>query len=108
MEQREHQLVRLLAWYAAYGDDEWEHRYGIKLERLEGKPGWLLIVDTGGTELAEEVMLPQRIVRSETDWLQWSFERGSFRATGGSRNVGEMIEKLFDEVERLAEVYRRS
>lgn len=101
-------MVQLLEWYASYRDDEWEHRHGIKLVPLEHKPGWSLIVDTGGTELADAVMVEQRLVRSETDWLQWSFEPGSFRASGGERNVGDMVAKLFEELERLAELYRKA
>lgn len=104
--QKDHWL-RLLEWYAAYRDDEWEHHHGIKLVPLEYKPGWSLIIDTGGTELADVAMAEQRLTRSETDWLVWSFEPGSFRATGGERNVPEMIETLFAEIERLAEVFRR-
>ena len=106
MSGREHQLLRLLEWFAAHRDDEWEHQHGIKLERLEVKPGWSLIIDTAGTELADTFMLEQRAQRSETDWLQWSFEPGMFRAQGGEHNVPDMIVKFFDEVERLAEVQR--
>ncbi|MFM9941873.1 MAG: Imm53 family immunity protein [Hyphomicrobiaceae bacterium] len=102
------QLLQLLAWYVADRDDEWEHRFGIKLEPLEHNPGCLLIVDTAGTELADVVMLEQSSGCTNIDWRQWSFEPGSFRATGGERNLGDMIGKLFDEVERLAEVHRRS
>ena len=104
----EHPWLRLLAWYAAYRDDEWEHHHGIKLIPLEHKPGWSLIIDTGGTELAGITMVEQRVARSDTDWLQWSFEPDGFRATGGERNVPDMIDKLFEELERLAEVFRQT
>lgn len=101
------QLERLMAWYGAHRDDEWEHRHGLKLIPLETRPGWSLIIDTTGTELEAEVMTEQRLARSETDWLQWSFEAGSFRASGGQKNLGDMIEKFFEEIERLADVYQR-
>ena len=127
MAEQKHHWSRLLEWYAAYRDDEWEHHHGIKLVPLEHqpgehqpgehkpgeykpgeyKPGWSLIIDTGGTELADITMAEQRLVRSETDWLQWSFEPASFRAIGGERNVPDMIDKLFDEIERVAAVYKR-
>ena len=107
-EPKQHPWIRLLAWYAAYRDDEWEHHHGIKLVPLEHKPGWSLIIDTAGTELEGITMLEQRLTRSETDWLLWSFEAKSFRATGGERNVADMIDKLFDEVERLADVFKRA
>ena len=107
MSGREHQLLRLLEWYAAHRDDEWEHHHGIKLEPLDTKPGWSLIVDTAGTELADIFMLEQRLQRSDSDWLQWSFEPSMFRAQGGGRNLPDMIAKFFDEVERLAGVHKR-
>lgn len=105
---RQHALLRLLEWYAAYRDDEWEHRHGIKLEPLEHRPGWLLVVDTHGTELADAEMIEQHVVRSDTDWLQWKFEPGSFRASCGERNLAEVIDRLFEEYERLGEVYRQA
>ena len=118
MAEQKHHWSRLLEWYAAYRDDEWEHHHGIKLVPLEHQPGehqpgeynpgWSLIIDTGGTELADITMAEQRLVRSETDWLQWSFEPASFRAIGGERNVPDMIDKLFDEIERVAAVYKRA
>ncbi len=107
MSGREHQLLRLLEWYGAHRDDEWEHHHGIKLEPLPTKHGWSLIVDTAGTELSDTFMLEQRIARSDVDWFQWAFEPGSFRASGGERNVPDMIARFFDEVERLAEVHKR-
>lgn len=107
MPEHQHHLLRLLQWYAAYRDDEWEHRHGLKLEPLGHKPGWQLVVDTDGTELADIAMAEQRLVRSETDWLVWSFEPGSFRAQGGEGNLADMIGRLFEELDRLADVYRR-
>jgi hypothetical protein len=104
---KQHHLVRLVEWYAAYRDDEWEHRHGFKLEPLEHRPGWQLVVDTTGTELADVVTTAESVVRSDTDWLQWVFEPGSFRASGGERNVGDMVDRFFEEFERLGEVYRR-
>jgi len=103
----QHPLMRLLEWYAVYRDDEWEHRHGIKLEPLEHRPGWQLVVDTSGTELADAQMLEQRIMRSDTDWLQWSFEPGSFRAACGERNLADAVDRFFEEYERVGEVYGR-
>ncbi len=107
-EPRQHHWQRLLAWYGGYRNDHWEHEHGIKLMPLEHKPGWSLIVDTHGTEMEGITMVEQRLARSETDWLHWAFETKSFRATGGERNVPDMIEKLFNEIERVTDVYKRT
>ncbi len=111
MSAHEHQLTRLLEWYAAHRDDEWEHQHGIKLEPLDfgnGRNGWSLIVDTKGTDLASLATSRERIARSQTDCLAWHFEPGAFRATVGPRNLSEAIGKFFDEIERLAEQQQRS
>lgn len=95
------QLTRLLEWYAAHRDDEWEHRHGIKLETLDGI-GKSLIIDTAGTALAALATDKTKLERSTSDWLQWWFEPGAFRAVGGMGNVAEMIEQFFAEADARA------
>ena len=110
MSQSEHQLTRLVAWYAAYRDDDWEHDHGIKLEEVNlpgGSAGWSLIVDTKGTELADRATAKVRRERSADDWVQWHFEPGTFRAMGTPRTMNEAIESFFAEFEHLAELYKR-
>lgn len=106
MAEQGHQLTRLMAWYAAHRDDEWEHHHGIKLEPL-ASGGWALIIDTDGTDLAHIETEPQRIERGPDEWLQWMFEPGSFRASGSRGTMNEIITKFFDEIERLAERQKR-
>jgi len=101
----DHQFTRLMAWYAAHRDDEWEHHHGIKLEALD-VGGWSIIVDTGGTELATMTTEPQRIERSPSDWLHWTFAPGVFRGNCGQRNMNELIAKFFDALDALAEHHR--
>lgn len=48
-------FTSLIEWYRANCNDDWEHRYGIKLETLDN-PGWLLIVDLVGTSLQGKSM----------------------------------------------------
>lgn len=110
LSQAEHQLTRLLEWYAAYRNDEWEHHHGIKLEEVElpgGAVGWSLIVDTKGTELGERASAKVRRERSESDWVQWHFEPGAFRAMGTQRTMNEAIVSFFAEIEHVAELYKR-
>lgn len=95
------QMERLMAWYAAHRDDEWEHRYGLKLDPLS-EGGWLLIIDTGGTALAGHQSAPQRRETSAEDWVEWHFDPKGFHAKGSRRNLGRMIEIFFEEIETLA------
>jgi hypothetical protein len=100
MAEIDEQLTRLMAWYAAHRNDDWEHGHGLKLEEIEGS-GKSIIIDVGGTPIAGLTTEKQRIERSETDWLEWWFEPAAFRAIGGRRNVGEMIERFFQEIDAL-------
>ena len=46
-------LLRLVAWYRAQCNGEWEHGRGIRIESLDN-PGWLLKIDLTRTRLQDE------------------------------------------------------
>lgn len=84
-------LKDLQSWYLAECDGDWEHSFGIKLETLDN-PGWLLTVDLEDTSL-EGLHVPRVITeREENDWVQYEVADGRFVASGGGKNLEEVIE----------------
>ena len=79
------------AWYESQCDGDWEHQYGLTIESLDN-PGWSLRVDLAGTELADATLEPLEERRAPDDWLYSAARDGTFRAAGGPRNLGEMID----------------
>ena len=50
-------LSKLMAWYSAHCDGEWEHGYGVSITTLDN-PGWILKVNLVGTNLEGASMVP--------------------------------------------------
>ena len=76
-------------------------QFGLKLGPLpEG--GWMLIIDTAPDDLEGHQAQGDCLMRSAEDWFEWRFETDGFHAEGGSRNISDMLEAFFDEIDRMA------
>jgi hypothetical protein len=47
-------LQELQNWYQSHCDGDWEHSNGVRIGNLDN-PGWSVMIDLVGTELAERV-----------------------------------------------------
>lgn len=86
-------LDTLQSWFAEQCDGEWEHQYGVKIETLDN-PGWAVEIDLVGTNLSGFFLKESIEERSETDWIRVSAADGSFKGSGGSRNLVEILERF--------------
>ncbi|MFC3148563.1 immunity 53 family protein [Piscinibacterium candidicorallinum] len=87
------QIARLQEWYSDQCNGGWEHTHGVKLDTLDN-PGWWLVVDLGGTNLAHKPF--EAVARGDSefdaDWLRCKVVSGKFEAAGGSKNLADMLE----------------
>ena len=88
-------LDRLMDWYAAQCNGDWEHSFGVRIDTLDN-PGWTLVVDLEETELHGKDFAQVLIGDSETDesWLHCRVEGGKFHAAGGVRDLPRMLESF--------------
>lgn len=97
-------LSKLMRWYEANCDKQWEHSCGVKIETLDN-PGWLVVINLEGTRIALESIPPKKVYRGKDDWFECGVKHdptigglGSqdmgniFRGAGGPRNLAEIIE----------------
>ncbi len=83
-------VARLIAWYKAQCDGDWEHQSGVTLQTLDN-PGWMLVIDLTGT-CWEDLELPRRTrERTETDWVAHWVQDGKFGGACGTDNLSELI-----------------
>ncbi len=94
------ELARLQKWYQSQCNDEWEHRYGVRLDSLDN-PGWWLKIDLVGTPLEGRAF--SKVERgngeSKGDWISCSIQDGQFHGAGGSFNLGEILRIFLDWAE---------
>lgn len=94
-------LSRLMRWYDANCNEEWEHSCGVKIDTLDN-PGWLVVINLEGTGIALESIPPTKVYRDKDDWFECSVQPGcvftsdgeghsKFVGYGGPRNLEEMI-----------------
>lgn len=77
-------------WYCSQCDGLWEHDYGVKIDTLDN-PGWSLTVDLKGTPKESANVSQTKIERNETDWIHYFVREARFEASGGSKNLEEML-----------------
>jgi len=51
------ELTRLMNWYVAHFNEDWEHLYGVTIDTLDN-PGWSLTVDLEETPPAGKAFDP--------------------------------------------------
>ena len=83
-------FVWLQGWYVSQCNNDWAHRYGIKIETLDN-PGWSVEIDLTGTPLEERRRDRAELHRDEHDWHVSWVESSIFNGVCGPTNLGELI-----------------
>lgn len=93
-EDSEELLARLENWYLGECNEDWEHSYGVRIENLDN-PGWLVTIDLAETNWQR--LSVQRVVeeRSDGNWMQYEVTEGKYVASGGPKNLRELIATFF-------------
>jgi hypothetical protein len=92
------ELERLVTWYRAQCNGDWEHQHGVRLGTLDN-PGWSLDVSLIDTP-AELTTAPRTMTeRSEHDWVFFEVKDGHFRGRCGPGNLAEMLAVFLDLVD---------
>jgi hypothetical protein len=89
----QHILDAIENWFTAQCDGDWEHSYGLSIESTDN-PGWYVEIDLAATALADVEVPFSRNERSESDWMQFEIREGKFTASGGVRNLAEILLKF--------------
>jgi hypothetical protein len=90
-------LRQLQEWYRNICDDNWEHRFGIKIDTLDN-PGRSVVIDMEGTPLEKKDFSPTQAgvdVQSNPlrkNWIVCRKEEKQFRAFGGPFKLEEMLQ----------------
>ncbi len=101
-------LSKLMDWYSAHCDGDWEHSSGVSIETLDN-PGWLLKVNLIGTNLAD-VEMPDWSEGCDEDshtesspWISCSVQGGEFVGASDPSQLPRLISvfnALIDAVPR--------
>jgi hypothetical protein len=89
-------LPRLMRWYAAHCDGEWEHGGGISITTTDN-PGWWVKVALAGTELAGRGFdavsdnIDARGFPAGSRWLHCSLRDGQWHGAGDETRLEEII-----------------
>jgi hypothetical protein len=74
-------IVWLQRWYLS----QWRQ------DRDARQPGWQLLIDLHGTDLADLPFTAQKIERTEADWLRCRVADEKFQAACGPENLEEAL-----------------
>lgn len=91
------ELIQISNWYVTQCNDEWEHRYGIRMETLDN-PGWLLKIDLKGTNLEGKHFtnynkgVNYQSGRTEEDWFDFKVENDVFQGAGSPNRLQEILQ----------------
>jgi hypothetical protein len=95
----------LLHWleefYARHCDGDWEHSYGFKIDNIDN-PGWMIEFDLADTKLSLVEFPDVNEQRSELDWVICQKRDDKFIASGGPRNLRELLTRFREWVEANA------
>ena len=92
-------LERLMRWYGAQTDGDWEHSYGVHIETLDN-PGWHVRIDLTATVLEDAPFSEvQDAYNHETDWLMCRRIGSEFDAACGAHRLSDVLEIFLDWAE---------
>lgn len=94
----ENLLLWLQNWYESQCDGDWEHQYGVKIGTLDN-PGWTVDISLEGTEMEDRAFIDMRRDISENDWIICRVRDRVFQASGGPRNLEDILRVFKDWVE---------
>jgi hypothetical protein len=89
-------LQELQRWYRSHCNEDWEHRFGVRIDTLDN-PGWSLVVDLEGTDLQDRSFHEIKVGVSadshpeSEDWIVCKVDGRKFVAHGGPFKLEEMI-----------------
>jgi hypothetical protein len=85
-------LSRLVDWYTAHCDEDWEHQEGIDIQSLDN-PGFRLKISVKGTELEHvDFARVEENYLSDEHWFTCWKEDGKFEGAGSPDMLETMIE----------------
>lgn len=100
-------LSWLCSFYARHCNDDWEHRYGVRIETVDN-PGWLVEIDLAGTALADAAFDEVRFDEGEDgDWYTVHGQERKLAAAGSPDRLGTLLCLVADAL-RGAEAARKS
>lgn len=82
-------------WFVNHCDGSWEYSYGIKMETLDN-PGWIVIIDTFGTELYDRPFAVIDKDESENNWMLCKIKDDQFAGFGDPQKLGNIL-TIFQE-----------
>lgn len=77
-------------WFVNHCDGSWEYSYGIKMETLDN-PGWIVMIDTFGTELYDRPFAVIDKDESENNWMLCKIKDDQFAGFGDSQKLGNIL-----------------
>ncbi len=89
-------LSKLMEWYSAHFDGDWEHSSGVSIEILDN-PGWLLKVNFVGTNLADVEMTglsegcDEPSHSESSPWISCSIQDCEFVGASDPRQLPRLI-----------------
>ena len=83
-------LSKLVKWYEAQCDDDWEHQYGVRIDTLDN-PGWSIRIDLQKSSLIGRRFPDVEIERTDCDWVRCRVVNCRFEGFGGPTNLPELI-----------------
>lgn len=93
-------LTRLMVWYAAQCNSEWENRYGISIQSCDN-PGWWVKIDLAGTVLQGRPFTSIRrgdmaSLDPQPPWLHCYVEEQVFNGAGDPTTLEEILKVFLD------------
>jgi hypothetical protein len=83
-------VERLLKWYAARCDGEWEHTTRVSIGTIDN-PGWSLFVDLSDSYSTLPSFTRVNVERSAVDWYQCWLQGSKFEAACGPQNLEDVV-----------------
>jgi hypothetical protein len=81
-------------WYLSNCNGDWEHFNEVKIHSLIDSIGWKVEIDLEETFLEKVVFKKLSLQHSDDNWLKCQVKNRKFCATGGCRNLVEIL-KIF-------------
>ena len=91
-------IEKIQDWYKINCNDDWEHRYGYKIETLDN-PGWAIKIDLTDTALNNlEFERKFQNPNNRDDWFNIQTENRILFIHCGPENMKKVFEIFFDEI----------
>ncbi|GIK59107.1 MAG: hypothetical protein BroJett015_47700 [Chloroflexota bacterium] len=95
MERERDPFYRIMQWYYAHCDGDWEHDEGILIGTLDN-PGWYLKINLEGTELEAKPFTEISQLEHEIEWHRCWVENKKFHGAGGPMMMIIIMEAFLD------------